>query len=834
MTVAEQTEQVASALADVAITDQGPQEAVGSPTAVGTEQEPAGEQETRGREQTRTHAQEQTPGTGQGSAAESSGTSEEDGARSPEQDQSQEEFPSKSHSPNSSALQLDQLANTNLLTVRIKWVDNQLLDYKTTQLVNKLSELSHARKGFVVNPSVIENYEYLSDSSRLAVLGENQDVYMHESGTKEFADFHSDESSAGGSWLYDYVLQAQFKHWADLEVVRDSVVAALGESTIASKWSVSDNAHALTHPGNLYVRGIPKDLTIDDLVPVFAKFGPVLSMKIICDSNTGDSLGYGFLSYPLGSQASRCIKELNGNLMNGSPLFINYHVERKERERIHWDHIKEDNDDERFKGVFIGNLPIEDVQGKLITPEDVIAEFQKRLGDGGETSQIVSYYLPKRNSQSDIEYKDDDDKTDDIETCVSKHEESPLKGYGFIKFASHTQALGAIEKFNDMEWLGNKLIVNKAVQSKPQSHYHHHHHHHHQNHNEYRGRRHSERSPSSRQKSMTNISFYAPFSGSQAGFGFYGNPPNARYPAPSDLGPHDIAADSSPNSSPSPHQGYIPPPQLSHRYGAPPSLSSTPESSTAPSSRNDSFFQMQSQGGMMPPSPFMLPIPTKDQQESNLYVKHLPLSWKDEDFFQFYENFGEIISAKIITVGGSKNDGSSDNTFAKQSEPALGSSKGYGFVCFKNPLDASRAMLITDRYQVDENHTLYVSFAQKRAKSISNGDTVMVSTNNSRPSSRKNYYYNNARQDFLGKYNPKFLNAMFNQQNGGRSYPRPRGSWPAPMPMPVAPPHMVPMMPPVVLPSPISPEAIVPGGDIEQDSIAEAPVQIKQGSTTKS
>lgn len=812
MTVAEHMEQVASAVAGVVISE---------------ENEQGGKRENAGpvQEVKETVASSQTSG-------EEKETSE-GGDRNREGDGDGDEAAAatRGSSPNSSALQLEQLANTNLLTIRVKWADSQLLDYHTTQLVTQLSELSHARKGFVVNPSVIENYEYLSDKSRLAVLRENQEVYSYESGSVEFASSSELERKQSGtttakasasdvSGLYDYVLQSQFKHWADLEVVRDSAVAALRASPIVSKWSVSVNAHALTHPGNLYVRGIPKDLTIDDLVPVFSKFGPVLSLKIICDSHSGDSLGYGFLSYPLGSQASRCIKELNGNLMNGSALFINYHVERKERERIHWDHFKEDNDDDRFKGVFIGNLPTNHPDGSLVTPEHVIAKFQDQLRSKGEQPvHIVSYYLPKRNSESDIEYRDDDDKTDDIETCISKHEESPLKGYGFIKFVSHDQALTAIDLFNNFEWLGNKLVVNKAVQSKPHSHHQHHHGNHGDHRGDHRGRRHSERSLSSRQSSMTNVSFYAPFNGPQNGFGFYGNPSATRYSMSNDLGPHDTAADGSPSSSPSPHQAFIPPTPLPHLYGAPPSLSTTPESSTAPSSRNGSLYPpMQTPAGIVQSSPFMLPIPTKDQQESNLYVKHLPMSWRDEDFFQFYENFGEIISAKIITVGGSKNDGIGEDGAAKQSEPALGSSKGYGFVCFKNPLDASRAMMITDRYQVDENHTLYVSFAQKRAKSISNADSISVANGNSRSASRKSFHHynsgggNNARPDLLNKYNPKFLNAMFSQQTGGRPYPRLRGSWPVPMGMPLAPPNMIPMVGAMVLPTPGQPEPMAYSG----------------------
>ncbi|CEP62602.1 Rie1p LALA0_S05e09296g [Lachancea lanzarotensis] len=757
--------------------------------------------------------------------------------------------------PNSSALQLDQLANTNLLTVRIKWNDAGDMqdgdaeagaDATPASVTSTLAAVLHAHRGVPVNPSLIENYEYLSDKSRQEVLEDNRDVYIHEFGSTHVAQWPATSpTSSVSAWPYDFVLQSQFKHWEDLTAARDAVLEELRrlsdgnsdhddnenhdkdgghDSSPLAKWSVTENAHGLTHPGNLYIRGIPKDLNVDDLVPVLLKFGPVLALKIICDPNTGESMGYGFLSYQLGSQASRCIKELNGNLMNGSPLFVNYHVERKERERIHWDHIKEDNDDERFRGVFIGNLPIENDGGELVTPEDVVSRFQTAFTDDTEPFEVLSYYLPKRNSESDVEYEDEnDEKTDDAETCAGRHEASPLKGYGFIKFGSHAQALRAIEKFHDSEWLGNTLVVNKAVQSKSHHYNHHHHHyhnaHHYQNnihHHQHKPRRHSERSVGSRQPSLTNLSFYSPFNGVQPGLGFLPNQ-LPMYAHSGELDPHDNSVGYSPVPSPSPNANYVTSGQFHHPgFGAARSLSTTPEDSTAPSSRNGSIYQMHAQNGMVPQSPFILPIPTKDQQESNLYVKHLPLAWKDEDFHQFYEKFGEIISAKIITVGGSKN-GEVPNNWppTKTTESPLGTSRGYGFVCFKNPLDASKAMMITDRYQVDENHTLYVSFAQKRSKSVSNGDAMHVALNENRSSvSRKSFHHQpSSRPDFFGKYNPKFLNAMMHQQNGQKQAARPRGSWPVAMGVPMVPPYPVPMVPPIASAVQFQSNSMVPGSN---------------------
>lgn len=689
------------------------------------------------------------------------------------------------------SLQLEQLENTNLLTVRIKWENpDNLMDDHKSHLLNKCNDAVLFNRGFPINPSIIENYEYFSDHKRLEILKDNEEIYPFEVGTEEYASSYDKDSN---TWLYDLVLQAQFKTFLDFSAARDVLKELLESNVHVKAWSISQNKHALTHPGNLYVRGIPKDLTVDNLLPIFSKFGPVLSLKIIVDSNTGESLGYGFLSYPLGSQAARCIKELNGNLMNGSPLFINYHVERKERERIHLDLLKEDNDDERFRGVFVGNLPSENEDGGFITPEQVFDKFKQLL----EPVEIVSYYFPKHNSNTNIEYKEDEithfaNFRENIETCSFQDEISPLKGYGFIKFSRHDMALKAIEVLNDYNWLGHVLIVNKAVQNKFS----------HNGNINHRSACHRT-SISSRQSSFSGMSYYG--STIPAGSAIHLAPSFPVFdPAfsVSSTGSEDLSADKSPIISGSSGDGSPKVTSLPHDTiftGHSASKNNNSEPVTASGSCHDSVYippcsiVYSTPGVIQAPHPQLahcsnvhavaaaaaaafggLPIPTRDQQESNLYVKHIPLSWKDEDLSGFYSQYGEIISAKIITVGGSKNE-SAESKYSLEDVP-VGTSRGYGFVCFKKPLDASRAMMATDRYQVDTNHILYVSFAQKRGKSVSGASSTPNSSGNSNQhlyssgsSSTYSSYHTNSRQGqfnfFVGNYNPKFINAMIQQQN---------------------------------------------------------------------
>lgn len=675
--------------------------------------------------------------------------------------------------------QLEQLANTNLLTIRIKQCKDTSRgsQKEAARTLSEIEQIINHYKGFTVGANHIESYEYLPDAKRLGILQENKDIYIFENGSEEFATFSSNDENLVDE-PYESVVQAQFKRSNILNsaCVKVEQLLKKNEDSI-DKWSMSINKRALTQPGNLYIRGIPKHLSMDHVVPIFSEFGPISSLKIICDNTTGESLGYGFISFPLGSQASKCIKKLNGHVMGTSTLFINYHIERKERERIYRDNIKENNNDERFKGIFIGNLPLHNTKDELVTPSDVLQLFKTNLSPQYSDFGIVSYYFPKKNSNTEFEYKDEDDEKIEIEldknveSCSSQYEESPLKNFGFIKFVNHEQALGAVEMFNNFKWLGNCLVVNRAIQSKTQN---------------------------VHQRLFNEKSISPSSSGTRSGYHFYTSYGNS---APSNPYRYYNGAESlyfpyvnSRGSMSNPTAGEIGHQDVDPLYTMGRSFSAGTYVSpyhlyggiSSPGTASNSFDVSTSGNPILPMNPysmmpqdppFGLPLPTREQQESNLYVKHLPLSWKDEDLLKFYSKFGEIISAKIITVGGSKNrengkninadSTSDDSNLAECKQLSLGTSRGYGFVCFKNPLDASNAILSSDGFPLTGTHTLHVSFAQKRAKSFANQGGIAPSSAPSTPTSPMSgsaYFLNSRRlshNEYLGShYNLKFLNAM--------------------------------------------------------------------------
>ncbi|KAH3680716.1 hypothetical protein WICMUC_000187 [Wickerhamomyces mucosus] len=108
-----------------------------------------------------------------------------------------------------------------------------------------------------------------------------------------------------------------------------------------------------------------------------------------------------------------------------------------------------------------------------------------------------------------------------------------------------------------------------------------------------------------------------------------------------------------------------------------------------------------------------IPLPGPNHQPTNVYAKNLPLSIDDTLFYDLFKQFGEIISAKIMTHED-------------------GSSKGYGFVCFKHSIQASQSIVALNKFKISklnlfiegdyssgaDEPELHVSFAQKNNKKL--------------------------------------------------------------------------------------------------------------------
>ncbi|KAH8238917.1 hypothetical protein KR038_006688 [Drosophila bunnanda] len=82
---------------------------------------------------------------------------------------------------------------------------------------------------------------------------------------------------------------------------------------------------------NLYVSGLPKNMTQSDLESLFSPYGKIITSRILCDNITGEYLsslskGVGFIRFDQRFEADRAIKELNGTTPKNStePITVKF------------------------------------------------------------------------------------------------------------------------------------------------------------------------------------------------------------------------------------------------------------------------------------------------------------------------------------------------------------------------------------------------------------------------------------------------------------------------------------------------------------------------------
>lgn len=70
--------------------------------------------------------------------------------------------------------------------------------------------------------------------------------------------------------------------------------------------------NSLLYEGNnVYVAGIPRRISEDDLRRVFAKYGPILDIKVIRDPVTKNCKGFSYVLFERVSDATRAIENLD-------------------------------------------------------------------------------------------------------------------------------------------------------------------------------------------------------------------------------------------------------------------------------------------------------------------------------------------------------------------------------------------------------------------------------------------------------------------------------------------------------------------------------------------
>ncbi len=73
---------------------------------------------------------------------------------------------------------------------------------------------------------------------------------------------------------------------------------------------------------NIFIGNLDYGLDEIEIIKLFAIYGDVTTIKLIRDSETGNSKGFAFIEMPKESEANRAIEHVNGREINGKKLAV--------------------------------------------------------------------------------------------------------------------------------------------------------------------------------------------------------------------------------------------------------------------------------------------------------------------------------------------------------------------------------------------------------------------------------------------------------------------------------------------------------------------------------
>ncbi|KAJ8754056.1 hypothetical protein K2173_001954 [Erythroxylum novogranatense] len=74
----------------------------------------------------------------------------------------------------------------------------------------------------------------------------------------------------------------------------------------------------------LFVGGLSYDTNETVLKDVFGLHGEIIEVKVMCDTVSGKSKGYGFVQFVSEDAASRALKGVDGQLLDGRNIRVEY------------------------------------------------------------------------------------------------------------------------------------------------------------------------------------------------------------------------------------------------------------------------------------------------------------------------------------------------------------------------------------------------------------------------------------------------------------------------------------------------------------------------------
>ena len=174
-------------------------------------------------------------------------------------------------------------------------------------------------------------------------------------------------------------------------------------------WDERDTSIRYNTKNNLFIKGIPKNTTPREVYEYFSQFGDISSCKINED-DFGNHNGYGYITYYNINDAQKAIEETKDKTIFGSNNVEISHFQKKNERIIN------SNDNQK---IYISNFPEKYTESDITK---LCSEFGK------------------------------------VENC-NIFLDNVCKKFGIVQFSSENEAKEALNKLNDKEIDGNKIMT---------------------------------------------------------------------------------------------------------------------------------------------------------------------------------------------------------------------------------------------------------------------------------------------------------------------------------------------------------------------------------------
>ncbi|GES88513.1 polyadenylate-binding protein, cytoplasmic and nuclear [Rhizophagus clarus] len=88
----------------------------------------------------------------------------------------------------------------------------------------------------------------------------------------------------------------------------------------------------LVDPCNLFIKNLDANISSSDLFNHFRRFGRIISARVMRDQDTGNSKGFGFVSYTSAEEADKAKNSMHGKTLGTKQIVVRLHEPKKLRE----------------------------------------------------------------------------------------------------------------------------------------------------------------------------------------------------------------------------------------------------------------------------------------------------------------------------------------------------------------------------------------------------------------------------------------------------------------------------------------------------------------------